>query len=63
MSQLYAVLGLPGFNRFRPKLERYVTSVAGYRKTRFPELSSDLQRRIAREWRRSFEAWGYRRQP
>lgn len=62
MSQLqatYAALGLPDFDAVRPVLERYVASLVGYRKNTFPELPECLRSRIAQEWRRCFEEWGY----
>jgi len=36
-----------------------VESIGGYRKNDFPEIPADLRRRIAGEWRRCFEEWGY----
>jgi hypothetical protein len=56
---IYEALGLPGFESLRPRLEDYLGSIAGYRKNRHPELPEALRRRIVREWRRSFEEWGY----
>lgn len=55
----YERLGLPGFDAVRPALQRYVDGKAGYRKNRLPELPGPLRRRIARDWQRSFEEWGY----
>jgi hypothetical protein len=59
MQKLYENLSLPGFNSFRPKLQRYVESVADYRKNEFGELADSLRRKIARSWQRSFEEWHY----
>lgn len=56
---IYEQLGLENFERFRPKLQNYVDSLAGYQKNEFRELPADLRRRIAREWGRSFDAWKY----
>jgi hypothetical protein len=56
---IYERLGLAGFNALRPKLQRYVDSLAGYQKNEFTELPEPLQRRIAREWQRSFDEWKY----
>jgi hypothetical protein len=56
---IYRTLGLPDFDRVRPDLGRYLASVASYRKNAHPDLPDDLRLRIAREWRRCFEAWGY----
>ena len=56
---VYEGLGLPDFGHAEPALRRYVESVAGYRKNVFTELPPDMRQRVAREWRRSFEEWGY----
>lgn len=59
MQILYERLNLPGFVTFRPKLQGYVDSLKDYRKNRFVPLEAGWRDRIAREWRRSFEVWGY----
>jgi hypothetical protein len=56
---LYDTLGLGGFSRVRPLVERYVASQEGYRKNVFPPLDDDLRTRIRRTWHRSFAAWHY----
>jgi omega-hydroxy-beta-dihydromenaquinone-9 sulfotransferase len=56
---IYAGLNLPDFGHVEPGLRRYVRSIAGYKKNVFPELSADLRQRIAGEWRRCFQEWGY----
>ena len=37
----------------------YVRSLAGYRKNDYQPLDETDRRRVAREWARSFEVWGY----
>ncbi len=59
MQLLYKKLTLPGFTELRPQLQRYVASIADYRKNTLPELSMPLKQRIATEWHRCFEEWGY----
>ena len=59
MQTLYEALALSDFNVVEGPLRRYVESLAGYRKNTFPELSVELRQRIARDWRRGFEEWGY----
>lgn len=59
MRSLYAHLELPDFAVAEPRLERYLASIAGHQKNRFPDLTPELRQRVARVWRRSFEAWGY----
>jgi hypothetical protein len=60
VRKLYGALGLPDFEAVEPDLRRYLDSLSGYRKNVFPPLPPDQRRRIATEWRRSFEEWGYR---
>ena len=59
LQALYQTLDFPAFEETRPALERYLQSLKGYEKNRFSELSADLKRRIAQEWRAYFEVWGY----
>ena len=59
MGRVYAALNLPDFEETRPALERYVRSIAGYRKNQFPDLPEALRARIADEWRVCFDEWGY----
>jgi hypothetical protein len=56
---IYEALALPDFRRVEPALRRYVESLSGYQKNTLPVLPPDLRERIAGEWRRCFEAWGY----
>ncbi len=59
MKKLYGQLSLGDFEAFRPKLQRYVDSLAGYRKNVFKELPTEVRQKVATCWRRSFEEWGY----
>jgi hypothetical protein len=56
---IYEALTLADFGQVEPALRRYLNSLSGYKKNTFPELPADLRARIAREWRRCFEEWGY----
>ena len=56
---IYAGLQLPDFGHVEAVLRRYLDSIAGYKKNSFPELSTQARGRIAREWRRCFDEWGY----
>jgi hypothetical protein len=58
---IYESLWLSGFEDLQPRLEDYLASIAGYRKNRHDELPEPLRRRIANEWGRSFDEWGYER--
>jgi hypothetical protein len=40
-------------------MKKYLASIAGYKKNEFPALPPELRVRLATEWRRSFEEWGY----
>jgi hypothetical protein len=59
VGAIFEALGMPDSEAFRPGLEDYLRSIAGYRKNTHPGLPDLLRRRIAREWDRNFEAWGY----
>jgi hypothetical protein len=61
VRSIYESLGLSGFEDLRPRLEGYLGTVADYRKNRHEELPEPLRRRIAQEWGRSFDEWGYER--
>ncbi len=59
MRKTYAALNLPGFERAEPRLRRYIASLQGYQKNRHPQLPEHLRQRVASEWGRSFDLWGY----
>ncbi len=61
VRSVYEALGLPGFEDLRPRLEGYLGTIAGYRKNPHDELPEPQRRRIAHEWGRSFDEWGYER--
>jgi hypothetical protein len=56
---VYGALSLPDFGGVEADLGAYVDTISGYRKNSFPGLAPDLRERIAVEWRRCFEEWGY----
>lgn len=59
LAKLYAALELPEFGHVEENVRNYVNSLSDYRKNSFPELAPDVRQRIAGEWRRYFEEWGY----
>jgi hypothetical protein len=59
VRRIYEALALPDFQDVEPALRRYVESLTGYKKNRFQEIPAELRTRIAREWQRCFEEWGY----
>ncbi len=56
---IYEQLSLPGFMEFKPQLESYVDSLAGYRKNDYPALDEATRCRVARAWTSSFQKWNY----
>jgi len=56
---VYEALDLPDFEEARPRVERYLSTVNGYRTNLYESLEPQLMRRIATEWRPSFDEWGY----
>jgi omega-hydroxy-beta-dihydromenaquinone-9 sulfotransferase len=61
VGSIYESLCLSGFEDVRLRLETYLGSIAGYGKNRHDELSEPLRLRIAHDWGRSFDEWGYER--
>jgi hypothetical protein len=59
MRRLYAALDLPDFAHAEPALRSYLASLAGYRKNAHRELPPPLRERLACEFRRFLEEWGY----
>lgn len=61
VGSISKALGLMGFEDVRPRLKSYLGSIGGYRKNRLDDLPGPLRCRIAEEWGRRFDEWGYRR--
>lgn len=59
VRKVYEALGLPDFAGTADDLQRYVDSLRGYQKNRFPQLAEPLVRRIQTMWEASFAEWGY----
>lgn len=59
VGKIYDALALGDFAPARPGLEKYVASLENYRKNRHADLNPRDRERVAHEWRRSFETWGY----
>ena len=59
MRGVYEALRLPDFRGAEADLKAYMATISGYRKNSFPELAPEKRGRIAVEWRRCFEEWGY----
>jgi hypothetical protein len=61
VETIYTTLGLPGFAGIRPRLQDYLASIGGYERNKHAELSQPIRQRVAQEWGRCFEEWGYPR--
>jgi omega-hydroxy-beta-dihydromenaquinone-9 sulfotransferase len=61
VRSIYDGLALGEFEAFRPALEAYLASIAGYRKNRHPALDEATRRKVAEACSLSFDAWGYPR--
>jgi hypothetical protein len=59
MRRVYQALRLPEFGLVEPSMRSYVASLSGYEKNTYPPIEPRLRERIAHEWRRCFESWGY----
>lgn len=59
VQRIYRELSLPDFAHVQPKMKSYVDSLSGYKKNKHVDLPAELRERIAKEWRRTFDAWGY----
>ena len=60
VRRTYEALGLPEFAEAEPRLRAYVESIAAYKKNAYHQLDPATRQRVAREWGRCFEEWGYR---
>ncbi len=59
LRNIYERLDLPAFDAAEPAVRDYLTSLSGYRKNVHAEIDADTISILDREWRRSFEEWGY----
>jgi LPS sulfotransferase NodH len=60
VAKIYEQLNIPGFDKFRPKLQAYVDSIVNYEKNVYQPLADEQREEIAREWKIGFDEWGYR---
>jgi hypothetical protein len=59
VRKIYQNLNLPDFSSFQPALQKYVDSLAGYKKNTFPDLDPALKTRLRQECHKCFDEWGY----
>jgi hypothetical protein len=60
LPRLYEQLGLGGWERARPELERYLESLGRFEKNRF-EFPADVVEVVNRKWGFALDAFGYER--
>lgn len=60
LVRAYRALDLPHFDVAMPAVRHYVNSIVGYEKNTYSDLPREMKQRLVREWRPSFEEWGYR---
>ena len=56
LAAVYQSLGLPGFEKVGPKIERWLSANHSYRKNTHPVLEPDLETRIETEWGEIYRA-------
>jgi hypothetical protein len=59
LSEMYAALGLNGFESARHHIEEYLRTVENYRKNRYRPPAKRIIQKINREWDFWFDAFGY----
>lgn len=59
VRKIYEAMSLPDFSYVEPALRKYLDSIAAYKKNEFSTLPPELRGRLAAEWRRCFDEWGY----
>jgi hypothetical protein len=59
LRTLYEELSLSAFEAAQPAVREYLTSIAGYERNQYAPLPAALRARLARQWRRNFDEWGY----
>jgi hypothetical protein len=62
LQALYKHFGLGGFEEMRPRLRRYLASVAGYETNRYP-LTPEKRAEISQRWGSIIERYGYGDRP
>jgi hypothetical protein len=58
---LYERLTLPALSLAELRIERYLASVAGYKRNNYDQLPRPTRERILKEWAHSFDEWEYSR--
>ena len=58
IEECYQSLGLGGFSRAAPRIEKYLERVSGFRTNTF-EISSECREQIRARWAPIYSKWGY----
>lgn len=61
LQKIYNGLNLGDLDAFRPALDAYLASIAGYEKNCHKPLDDATRERVGEAWSRCFEEWGYPR--
>lgn len=59
MEKIYTTLGLPNFNKAKPKFEEYLSTVKNYKKNKFRDFKPEVLNRINHEMKFVFDFYGY----
>lgn len=59
MERIYTTLGLPNFDKAKPKFEEYLSTVKNYKKNKFRHIRPELIERINKEMKFVFDFYGY----
>lgn len=59
VRQVHSAIGLDNWDVLRPRVEEFAVSQRNFRKNRYGEIDTGLRSRIVKEWKRSFDEWGY----
>jgi LPS sulfotransferase NodH len=63
LERVYRALDLGPIDPIRPALEAERDRLRDYVQNRYRPLADATRQRLTREWRRSFETWGYDPEP
>lgn len=61
LNGIYESLGLPAFPWARPAIEAYLADISGYRRNVLEDPPRVIAERLARQWPKAFDNWGYER--
>jgi len=59
LEKLYMQLGIPDFQETRPKFEKYIQNMAGYRKNKYQVIEEKTIRKIFDRWGFAMDLWNY----